>query len=94
MNLSMSLASDVVRSPESQDVDRNLALLAYGLLFFAIFFAGVPALVAVAIAYSRRREAAPRRRTPRATRRSGTARRYLAEQRQCSSISSLRRRGP
>ena len=34
--------------------DRNLALVAYGLLFFAIFFAGAPALVAVAIAYARR----------------------------------------
>ena len=56
----MSLASDAVRSPEAQDVDRNLALLAYGLLFFAIFFAGVPALIAVAIAYSRRRDADPK----------------------------------
>lgn len=35
-------------------VDRNLAYLVYGLLFFSIFFAGAPALVAVALAYSRR----------------------------------------
>ena len=35
------------------DTDRNLALLAYALLFFAVFFAGAPALVAVAIAYAR-----------------------------------------
>ena len=53
----MSIASDYVTSREPQDVDRNLALLAYGLLFFAIFFAGVPALIAVAIAYARRRDA-------------------------------------
>jgi len=39
-----------------EEVDRNLALLGYGLLFFAIFFAGVPALIAVAIAYTRRRD--------------------------------------
>jgi uncharacterized membrane protein len=36
------------------DLDRNLALVAYGLLFFAIFLGGLPALVAVAIAYARR----------------------------------------
>ena len=36
------------------ETDRNLALLAYALLFFAIFFAGAPALIAVAIAYSRK----------------------------------------
>ena len=52
----MSVASDYVASRETQDVDRNLAMLAYGLLFFAIFFAGVPALIAVAIAYSRRKD--------------------------------------
>lgn len=33
---------------------RNLALVGYGLLFAAIFFAGVPALIAVIIAYSQR----------------------------------------
>ena len=53
----MATASDVAASSRSDDVDRNLALLGYGLLFFAIFFAGLPALVAVAIAYSRRRNA-------------------------------------
>ena len=36
---------------------RNLALVNYGLLFAAIFFAGVPALIAVIIAYSQRDEA-------------------------------------
>lgn len=38
---------------------RNLALVNYGLLFAAIFFAGVPALIAVIIAYSQRDEAPP-----------------------------------
>lgn len=36
---------------------RNLALVNYGLLFAAIFFAGVPALIAVIIAYVQRDEA-------------------------------------
>jgi uncharacterized membrane protein len=49
----MSAASDLAGG-HSGDVDRNLALVAYGLLFFAVFFAGAPALVAVAIAYARR----------------------------------------
>lgn len=53
----MATASDVAASSRSDDVDRNLALLGYGLLFFAIFFAGVPALIAAAIAYARRRNA-------------------------------------
>ena len=38
---------------------RNLALLNYGLLFAAIFFAGVPALIAAIIAYSQRDDAPP-----------------------------------
>jgi uncharacterized membrane protein len=50
----MSAASDLAGTRPSDDADRNLALLAYGLLFLAIFFAGLPALIAVAIAYSRR----------------------------------------
>jgi uncharacterized membrane protein len=41
------------------EVDRNLAFLTYGLLFFSVFFAGVPALIAVAIAYARRKDADP-----------------------------------
>lgn len=44
---------------ENPDLDRNLAFLAYGLLFFAVFFAGAPALIAVAIAHSRRNAATP-----------------------------------
>ena len=39
--------------------DRNLAFLVYALMFFSFFFAGAPALIAVAIAYGRRNEAAP-----------------------------------
>jgi uncharacterized membrane protein len=53
--LAMAIASDIVAAKREDEVDRNLALLDYGLLFFAIFFAGVPALVAVAIAYARKR---------------------------------------
>jgi len=36
------------------DVDRNLALLGYGLLFISILFAGLPGLIAVVIAYVQR----------------------------------------
>ena len=42
--------------PRQNDVERNLALLAYGLMFFAIFLSGLPALIAVIIAYSRRKD--------------------------------------
>ena len=49
----MATASDSLSAKREDEVDRNLALLDYGLLFFAIFFAGLPALVAVAIAYAR-----------------------------------------
>ncbi len=51
----MTTVSDLAKSTPKDDVDRNLALLAYGLLFFAVFAAGVPALIAVAIAYAKRR---------------------------------------
>ncbi|WP_421931337.1 hypothetical protein [Phenylobacterium sp.] len=44
------------RDPEAA---RNLALINYGLLFASIFFAGVPALIAVIIAYSQRDESPP-----------------------------------
>lgn len=50
------MAEERTASPE---LDRNLAFLAYGLLFFAVFFAGAPALIAVAIAHSRRNSASP-----------------------------------
>lgn len=42
------------RGPEAA---RNLALVTYGLLFASIFFTGIPALIAVIIAYSQRDEA-------------------------------------
>jgi uncharacterized membrane protein len=38
---------------------RNLAFINYGLLFASVFFAGVPALIAVIIAYSQRDQASP-----------------------------------
>ena len=38
---------------------RNLAFLNYGLLFASVFFAGVPALVAVIVAYSQKDQATP-----------------------------------
>ena len=46
--------TEQAQSAADMGVDRNLAYLTYGLLFFSIFFAGAPALVAVALAYSRR----------------------------------------
>jgi len=51
-------------SPWRQDsLDRTLALVNYGLLFASIFFAGIPGLVAVIIAYAQQNEAPPRIRT-------------------------------
>jgi uncharacterized membrane protein len=47
------------RASTSPEVDRNLAFLAYGLLFFAVFFAGAPALIAFAIAHARKDTATP-----------------------------------
>lgn len=44
---------------QGPEAARNLALINYGLLFASIFFAGVPALIAVIIAYSQRDEAPP-----------------------------------
>lgn len=55
----MAAASAAASAHRSEDVDRNLALVGYGLMFFAVFFAGAPALAAVAIAYARRRDADP-----------------------------------
>jgi uncharacterized membrane protein len=48
---------------KSTDTSRNLAMVSYGLLFAAIFFAGVPALIAAIIAYTQRDEATPEVRT-------------------------------
>jgi uncharacterized membrane protein len=48
------------RGAERAATAENLAMIAYGLLFASIFFAGAPALIAVVIAYSQRHEASPR----------------------------------
>lgn len=45
--------------PGKGDVDSNLALLGYALLFFSIFFAGMPGLVAAVIAYAQRTSSNP-----------------------------------
>ncbi len=55
----MTTASQATSSARSEETDRNIALLCYGLLFLAIFFAGAPALIAVAIAYARKRSVGP-----------------------------------
>ena len=55
----MSSVPDFAPTNRSEEVDRNLALLAYGLLFAGVFCAGLSALVAVAIAYARRRQCTP-----------------------------------
>jgi len=48
------------RSRDRGETAENLAMIAYGLLFASIFFAGAPALIAVVIAYSQKRDASPR----------------------------------
>ena len=54
----MTTVSDLAKATPADDVDRNLALLAYGLLFLGAFFP-VPAWIAAVIAYSRRRNVPP-----------------------------------
>jgi uncharacterized membrane protein len=39
--------------------NRGVAMLNYGLLFTSIFFAGIPALIAVALAYARKSKTGP-----------------------------------
>lgn len=51
--------TDTTVAPGRGDVDSNLALLNYGLLFVSILFAGMPGLVAVVIAYVQRDVASP-----------------------------------
>ena len=46
-------------SRSSGDTARSLAMVNYGLLFAAVFFAGVPALIAVIIAYAQRDNTPP-----------------------------------
>jgi len=43
----------------SADTAKSLAMVNYGLLFAAVFFAGVPALIAVIIAYAQRDNTPP-----------------------------------
>jgi uncharacterized membrane protein len=45
--------------PRRFSADRTLALINYGLLFAAIFFAGVPGIVAAVIAYTQKAGADP-----------------------------------
>ncbi|HEX6866683.1 MAG TPA: hypothetical protein VF122_05585 [Caulobacteraceae bacterium] len=51
--------SETTAADDRGEVDRNLALLAYGLLFVSILFAGLPGLIAVVIAYVQRDVAGP-----------------------------------
>jgi len=52
--MSDTAVTPVTAEPGHGDVDSNLALLNYALLFFSIFFAGMPGLVAAVIAYAQR----------------------------------------
>ncbi|HWA60000.1 MAG TPA: hypothetical protein VG939_01425 [Caulobacteraceae bacterium] len=57
----MTQASATAASPWREDtIDRTLALINYGLLLASIFFAGIPGLIAVIIAYAQQAEAPPR----------------------------------
>jgi uncharacterized membrane protein len=57
----MTEASAPAASPwRADNIDRTLALINYGLLFASIFFAGIPGLIAVIIAYAQRAEAPAR----------------------------------
>ena len=53
----MSYGLEPSAGPPPPGDGRALALLNYGLLFFSIFFAGVPAVIAVALAYSQKSKA-------------------------------------
>ncbi|WP_369059530.1 hypothetical protein ABOZ73_18290 [Caulobacter sp. 73W] len=55
----ISATPEPVAAAHASDVDRNLALVVYALLFSSIFFAGIPALIAVVIAYAQRDQATP-----------------------------------
>ena len=51
--------ADTTAEPGRGDVDRNLAMLGYALLFVSVLFAGMPGLIAVVIAYAQRDVADP-----------------------------------
>ena len=53
------MTSETFRGVGRDAMDRGIALIGYGLLFVSPFFAGVTALIAVILAYARRREAPP-----------------------------------
>ncbi len=59
----MSYVLEPSEGPRPAGDGRSLVMLNYGLLFVSIFFAGVPALIAVALAYSQRPKAPPLLRT-------------------------------
>jgi uncharacterized membrane protein len=52
--MSDTAVTPAIVEPGKGDIDSNLALLGYALLFFSIFFAGMPGLVAAVIAYAQR----------------------------------------
>jgi uncharacterized membrane protein len=54
----MTVVSDLAKSAPAEDVDRNMALLVYGLLFLGAFFP-VPAWIGAVIAYTRRKNVPP-----------------------------------
>jgi uncharacterized membrane protein len=49
-----TMTETTAAEPGRGDLDSNLALLNYGLLFFSIMFAGLTGLIAVVIAYAQR----------------------------------------
>ncbi|MGE5566309.1 MAG: hypothetical protein ACM3YN_09180 [Parcubacteria group bacterium] len=57
--MSETAVTPTTTEPGRGDVDSNLALLGYALLFFSIFFAGMPGLVAAIIAYAQRQAVSP-----------------------------------
>ncbi len=52
-------SADATLDPPYDRENRGVAMLNYGLLFTSIFFAGIPALIAVALAYARKSKTGP-----------------------------------
>lgn len=57
--MTQTAVTPTTAQPGHGDVESNLAMLGYALLFFSIFFAGMPGLVAVIIAYAQRHATSP-----------------------------------
>ena len=57
--MSETAVTPTTNEPGRGDIESNLALLGYALLFFSIFFAGMPGLVAAIIAYAERHATSP-----------------------------------